>query len=92
MDYIRSLFRMYHAHVAGIVTGTGRKAPEGTHIREQLEKRMKEKYPLTLHIDSTAVTRIDSRKKEFTEFPLTGSDETWSREIMDVIGAMDQHE
>ena len=92
MDYIRDLFRMYHTRVAGIVTGTGRKAPKGTHTKEQLEKRMKDKYPLTLHIDNTAITRIDSSKKEFAEFPLSGSNESWSREIMDVIGAMNRHE
>ena len=92
IDYIRSLFRMYHAHVAGIVTGTARKAPKDTHTKEQLENRMKEKYPLTLHIDSTAVTLIDSRTKQFSEFPLSGEPETWSKEIMDVIGAIKEHE
>ena len=91
IDYIRNLFRMYHAHVAGIVTGTARKAPKGSHTKEQLENRMKEKYPLTLHIDNSAVTRIDSSTKEFTEYPLSGEDESWSKEIMDVIAAMEEH-
>lgn len=89
LDYIRNLFRMYHAHVAGIVTGTARKAPKGSHTKEQLENRMKEKYPLTLHIDNAAVTRVDSRTKTFAEFPLSGNDDTWSKEIMDVIGGME---
>ena len=91
IDYIRNLFRMYHAHVAGIVTGTARKAPKGSHTKEQLENRMKEKYPLTLHIDNSAVTRIDSSAKEFTEYPLSGEGESWSKEIMDVIAAMEEH-
>ena len=91
MDYIRRLFRMYHARVAGIVTGTARKAPKGSHTREQLEKRMKEKYPLTLHIDNSAVTRIDGRTKNFAEYTLSGNQETWSREIMDVIEGMEAH-
>ena len=91
LDYIRNLFRMYHAHVAGIVTGTARKAPKGSHTKEQLENRMKEKYPLTLHIDNAAVTRVDSRTKTFAECPLSGNDDTWSKEIMDVIEGMENH-
>ena len=59
--------------------------------REQLEKRMKEKYPLTLHIDNSAVTRIDGRTKNFAEYTLSGNQETWSREIMDVIEGMEAH-
>ena len=51
--------------------------------------RMKEKYPMTLHIDNAAVTRVDSRTKTFAEFPLSGNDDTWSKEIMDVIGGME---
>ena len=91
MDYIHSLFRMYHAGVTGIVTGTARKAPKGSHTKEQLEKRMKEKYRITLHIDNSAVTRIDSSTKEFNEYPLSGDDASWSKEIMDVIAATEEH-
>ena len=83
---------MYHAHVAGIVTGPARKAPKDTHTKEQLENRIKEKYPVTLHIDSTSATLVDSRTKQFSEFPLSGEPETWSKEIMNVIGAIKEHD
>ena len=88
-DYVRALFRMYHAPVTGVVTGTGRKAPEGVKAGKQLEEKIREKYDLTLHVDRDLVLRIDSRTKGMEEFPLvSGAADGWSGEIMDIVGKM----
>ena len=91
VDYIRQLFRKYHADVNGIVTGTARKRPKEAKNEESLESRLSEKYPLTVHIDNDTVLRINNRTKEFREFSLKDAGAGWSKEIMGIIGEMEEH-
>ena len=90
MDRLQRLFRMYHASVDGVITGTQRKARKGA--REQMERLAAGKYVRTVHIDNEAAVCIDSRNKSFEEHKLSGNPATWSAEIMDIIGAGAQHE
>ena len=82
-EYIRRLFSAHQVHVTGIVTGAARKTKASD--REQVEALLKNKYPVTFHIDKSAVVRVDRESGAFEEHPLSGRDDTWSREIMDVI-------
>ena len=84
LDYIRELLRHYHVRVTGIVTGTGRKAPKDTKTPEELEKRMAQKYTLTVHVDPETLLMIDSRNGTFREFSLSGA-AVWTAKIMEVI-------
>ncbi len=87
-DAIRTLIRLYGAHVTGVITGTGRNAARIRNLEGQLEAH----YTATLHVDAPTVLRVDSRTKAFEERPLSGDPEHWSTEVMDAIGAMTQHE
>ncbi|MCR4707204.1 MAG: ParB/RepB/Spo0J family partition protein [Clostridiales bacterium] len=84
-DHIRTLLRLYHSDVCGIVTGTERKHGANPEASEDLKRRIAERYPETLHIDGKTVLSIDSRNKSFREFPLSGAAADWSREIMEIV-------
>ena len=84
-DRIRSLLRAYHAEVCGIVTGAGKKTPANPEAGKELERRIAERYPETLHIDGKAVLRIRGGDKSFREYPLSGSAADWSREVMETV-------
>ena len=85
MEYIRFYFRHWNVRLAGIVTGAGRKVAGSSAFGDELKKKMETHYRSTMHIDGNAVTRTFSGRKEIEEYPLSGSAETWSREVMDVI-------
>ena len=84
-DRIRALLWLYHSDVCGIVTGTEGKHGANPETSEDLKRRIAERYPQTLHIDSKTVLSIDSRNKSFREFPLGGTAADWSREIMEIV-------
>ena len=91
-DYIMRLFRMHHIRICGVVTGTARKAQTGPEDRTALEKLVANKYPCTVHIDNGMVLRVVSGTRAFEEYRLSGSADGWSREIMDIMGAWENHE
>ena len=92
LDYVRAYFKWHRIPVDGIVTGTGRKSPVGKTAKNTLETLMKNKYPETVHIDSHSVLRIQSQRRDYQEFPLSGSRDTWSREIMEIMGKWEKPE
>ena len=91
LDYIRELLKLYHTQVTGIITGTARKAPKHSATGEAMEKLFSAKYTRTIHIDNNMLLCIDSRTKDFREFPLTGTG-TWSAEVMETMKAVNRHE
>lgn len=88
MEYIRYLFKHRDVRLTGIVTGTGRKGPWGSFIKGTLKKLLATKYRTTIHIDSGTVMRTFSGSKECEEYPLSGSEANWTREVMDIIGKL----
>ena len=86
MDYLQHYFRAYHTYVTGIVTGMSRKNSGKS------EKLLRGRYQQTIHIDRDTVTVVDSTTKEYQEFHLSGTPASWSQEIMDIVGALKQHE
>ena len=92
MEYIRSFFRHLHVRLTGIVTGAGRKVPRRLGSAESMNKLIEKKYPTTFHIDRAAVMRVTGETKACDEVRLSGDASTWSREVMDAIGALTKHE
>ena len=90
LEYLQNYFRHYRIRVAGIVTGTARKGP--AEARKALETLFNAKYRSTVHIDNEAVIRTLTGSRTFSEYRLSGADETWSREVMDVFEKMKKDE
>ena len=92
-DYLKRYFRRYHIKLDGIVTGLVQNRPGVNEIREELSTLTRSKYPRTIHIDGKSVLCIDREKRHFSDYDLSGSPETWSREIMDYVSAYEkQHQ
>ncbi len=87
MDYIQEMMRLYHAPVTGIITGTARKQPKGAGTEEKLEDTIRAWYPITIHADKTSVLCINSRTKEYQDYPLQGTG-TWSAEVIEILGTI----
>ena len=85
LDYVRYYFLHYFIYITCIVTGTGRKAPEKTETRKELEKLLSTKYKSTIHIDNKSVIYTVPETRQFDEFPLSGNPETWSREVIAAV-------
>lgn len=91
LDYLRYYFKRYHVHVTGIVTGTMRKGAD-EEKKAELKKLFEEKYSSTVTIDNEVVIRTRQGSPDFDEYRLSGSPETWSREVLDVFEKMWKHE
>jgi hypothetical protein len=50
------------------------------------------KYKCTVHVDNESVICTFRDEKEFEETMLSGSEKSWSAEVMDAIGALKAHE
>ncbi len=92
-DYIQRLFRKYHVHVCGAVTGTGRKTADNSReVRKELETLFAKTYLYTVHIDNEMLLRISSRTREAQEFDIAGGPEDWSRSVMEILERIESHE
>ena len=92
VDYLRYPFRHYHCPVAGIITGTARKGPSGSDMRQQLEDMFDEKYQTTLHIDNKMVLQTFAHSRTFRDYPLQNTDTRWSAEVMKIIQEIEAKE
>ena len=86
-EYLRALFKKYHVHVTGIVTGTS-KRKQSEEEKNEMQNLYASKYLFTLHIDNDAVLMIDNVRKDFQDFTI---DEgvNWSKSVMDIIKEID---
>ena len=88
MEYLENYLKGYHTYVSGIVTGMSHKSNSSGN----LEKILRDRYLVTVHIDRNSVLRVNRGTRSFEEYPLSGSAETWSQEIMDIFGAFKHDE
>ena len=86
VEYIRAFFRRWNVRLTGIVTGTERKGGRETLMGKEVKKMLETKYASTIHIDNNLMIRTHEGSKEFEEYSLSGSPETWAREILDILG------
>ena len=92
LDYTRNLFKHYHTTLDGIITGTGRKGIIDEKTRQKMKEMVEGHYQMTIHIDNNSLTCVNTDTKEFTDYTLSGSTETWAREVMEIIKGLDKHE
>jgi hypothetical protein len=86
LDYIRRIFKHYSVKVDGIVTGTERKEKNHQDVKKKLEKKIKNKYKETIHIDRDMVLRTFRDDKSFEEYEIKETDPSeWSRKVTSVI-------
>ncbi len=90
VEYLQNLFRHYHCRVTGIITGTARKS--SAKVIRSMGMLVDNKYKCTVHVDNESVICTFRDEKEFEETMLSGSEQTWSAEVMDAIGALKAHE
>ena len=88
MDYIRHYFKAWNVRLAGILTGTGRKIARDAKTDREMKKLIDTKYTCTLHIDKDLVLQTFSGSRACDEYPLSGSPDSWVREVADAIEKM----
>ncbi len=67
--------------ITGVVTGNEGKQPH----RKEEARKPDAKYRTTFHIDSESILRVAKDTREFKEYRLSGSPETWSREVLETM-------
>ena len=91
-DYIRRLFKKYHVHISGAVTGLGRKTADGAKVRKEMETLIGNKYPVTIHVDNDMLLRVSGLTKEVGEYAIGGASAEWSQRVMEIIKKIEKHE
>ena len=61
-------------------------------IHERLKESVSEHYPTTIHIDAHGILKVDSRNRDYEEYALNETGAQWSRQIMDLIEALDKNQ
>lgn len=85
LELLNFFLMRYQIPIAGIVTGAEGKQPKGPFAGKEEEKNPDTEYKTTFHIDSQAILRVKKDTREFEEYRLSGSPETWSREVLDTM-------
>jgi hypothetical protein len=91
-DYMKHLFRLYHARVDGIITGAGRKSNAFKEQKAHRDKLFSEKYSETVHISIDSIMRTKTDTKEAQEFEIRESGALWYKEVINAIGGFDKDE
>ena len=89
-DYLRHFFRHSHLPVSGIVTGAGRNNSDPK-TAEAIRKQFEVKYTTNVHIDSKMVVRTSRDSAQYEDYPLSGSPDTWSREVLEIVEGWHHH-
>ena len=84
-DTVQNIFRRYHVKADGVMTAAGKRTSAPGSEGKSIEQQISKKYRDTVHIDNGAVLQILSETKEFREFCLSGDQDLWSQEILDVL-------
>ncbi len=91
-DDIRRLFKRFRMPVTGIVTGMGRKKPDGVDMVQELSKLMESTYRSATHIGQDLVFRTTVGQHGIETYDLTADPDTWSLRVMDIIDVMEKKE
>ena len=90
-DVVR-IFRKYSVNVDGIVTGTAKNRRPATNASRRMDQLIASKYSTTIHIDNDAVLFTYRGKEQFDEYNLSGRADSWSREIITIMGDRESDE
>ena len=92
MEYIRKLLLLYSVHIDGLITGTARKTADAAAKKASIEGLIAKKYSETVNIDTHQVVRVLKDTKEFEQYELPQSYDTWSTSVMSAVKSFDRHE
>lgn len=86
-DYIQRYFRHYGVKLTGVITGLVNTRSGIEEVRKEMAALTQEHYPETVHVDGQAVLCINRHVRKFEEYELSGSPDTWAREVINSIQA-----
>lgn len=82
--YIRTLLRPYHVHVDGVVNGMKNRKTD-----KELSVRFKERYDVSVHVDTESVTCVDTKSKNYEMTDLRNGPSAWAAEAIGIIRRTD---
>lgn len=83
--YIRTLFRMYHVKLNGVVNGTRHLKEVQGKRKEILPQKMPTKYRISLHIDDESVIVTAGKAYGFNVYQLNAQDDSWEEKILERV-------
>ncbi len=86
LEYMKNLFKLYHAEITGIITGDKRIPELNPLVAKSIDDMFNNKYTLTLHIYNDKLYWVDRAAKVSKAFDL--EDTNWSITIKKIIGEM----
>ena len=92
IDDIQRFFKKYRVHVDGIITGTVKRKKNNSESAARREKKIADKYKLTLHIDNDMILATGDVGAKFKRYDLDAAPDEWSRKAIEVIGELGKDE
>lgn len=88
LEYMKNLFKLYHAEITGIITGDKRIPELNPIVAKSIDDMFNNKYQLTLHIYNDKLYWVDRTAKVSKAFDL--EDENWTTTIKNIVGEMEK--
>lgn len=92
IDDIQRFFRHYDAHVDGIITGTIKNNKDYSERAARLQKKIEDKYKVTIHIDNDMLVATGNVGAKFKTFDLDAAPDEWARKAIEIIGEIGKDE
>ncbi len=92
IDDIQRFFRHYDAHVDGIITGTTKNNKDYSERAARIQKKIEDKYKVTIHIDNDMLVATGDVGAKFKKFDLDAAPDEWARKAIEIIGEIGKDE
>lgn len=92
IDDIQRFFKHYDAHVDGIITGTIKNNKDYSERAARLQKKIEDKYKVTIHIDNDMLVATGDVGAKFKKFDLEAAPDEWARKAIEIIGEIGKDE
>lgn len=92
IDDIQRFFRHYDAHVDGIITGTIKNNKDYSERAARIQKKIEDKYKVTIHIDNDMLVATGNVGAKFKKFDLDAAPDEWARKAIEIIGEIGKDE
>lgn len=83
-DYVEKLLKHHRIRVTGVITGTARKGPKDSGMKEKMDQLFRDTYRQTIHLDQTAILCVDHTGRTFSEVPID-ENRVWAAEIINLV-------
>ncbi len=91
-DFIRHFLKAYHIGVRGVITGYSRKRWKKNDVGAQIEKKIMNKYRVTLNITKDEIIKIENKSGTFEQVELGDAAKDWSKNAIKIIKNWDEEE